>query len=93
MKGNQYTIPMAAQDLPNVGYVTPPTTTYPVSRAGDLPTIGGGENPDDPNIEITDKDPKNPSPVGDGTWVLLGGMTLLLGYRFASMRRKKKEAA
>ena len=80
-----YTIPFVATDLNNVGEATVPSyiATVGVTGPQKAPIIDSGDTPPElPNV--------NPTPVGDGTWVLLLCLVLCLSLRAYQVHRTKR---
>lgn len=85
LNNGTYTIPFVATDLNNVGEATTPAYVATVGLTGPqrAPIINNGETPPDlPSV--------NPTPVGDGTWLLLACAAMLVAFRTWQPRQQKK---
>lgn len=77
----EYTIPIAVQDLSNVGVAVEPTTK---SRLYGPPIKDGNEEgPDLPGIV-------DPTPIGDGIWFLLACAVMMVAFRTWQLRQQRK---
>ena len=85
LNNGTYTIPFVATDLNNVGEATVPSYIATVGVAGPqkAPIIDSGDTP--PELPTV-----NPTPVGDGTWVLLLCLVLCLSLRAYQVHRTKR---
>ena len=83
MSNNTYTIMFSAQNM-SAGVAQEPAYISPIYKAPTGPggVIKPGNDPGDINIDIT--------PVGDGMWVLLCCVAMLMALRAWQLRRTKK---